>query len=325
MEFPSGHGHFLKLRFYLMVFRAILSTGTRLVSENLGWKSSLFLALLLSKAKEKDRLQKRLTEKSARPTLRHLAYNIFLISQRTRCCLDIVDDEMQIEISKKGITYRFTLIGVPNAAKAPFVHNLTPLTDIFFLGLYDVYDYRDGIVIDIGGYIGDTAVYFVKNGAREVYSYEPNPVNFEYLRKNVNQNGVSQRVKAFNCAVSLERRPLVVPGQAGAGSVFSESGAGTLYDIDNVSPSDLLHEREVVALMKVDCKGCEKELFDISIDEVSQKVMSLIVDAGRLDAQERAKMIARLVKVGFSLDSGPGETLYLKNRSMSQADSSWPD
>src|SRR6266851_1823796 len=191
MDFPSEGGHFLKTRFYLSLLKAVLRNGMNLSPEKLGWKSFLFLALILSKAKDKQRLRRQLTAPSARPLLRHLAYNIFMISQRTKCSVEASGDDMQIEITKKGIAYTFRLIGLPNPAKAPFVHNLTPLTDIFFLDLYDLYDYRGGVVIDIGAYIGDTAVYFAKNGAAEVYSYEPNPINYEYLKKNINLNGVS--------------------------------------------------------------------------------------------------------------------------------------
>jgi FkbM family methyltransferase len=238
-----------------------------------------------------------------------------MISQRTECSLDVSGDDMQIEITKKGIAYTFRFIGLPNPAKAPFVHNLTPLTDIFFLDLYDPYDYRGGVVIDIGGYIGDTAVYFAKNGAAEVYSYEPNPVNYEYLEKNINLNGVAARVKTINCAISIERRLLVVPDKAGAGSVYSNSDMGASYDVGNVKPNDLLHGLQEVSLLKVDCKGCERELlFGESMNEVSKKVKYLIIDAGRLNSEERDKMISELLRAGFSSDSGPSEALYFRNQ-----------
>jgi len=315
MDFPSEGGHYLKIRFYLSLLKAVLLNGMTLSSEKLGWKSFLFLALILSKAKDKQRLKTQLTAPSARPLLRHLAYNIFMISQRTECSLEASGDDLQIEITKKGIAYTFRFIGLPNRAKAPFVHNLTPLTDIFFLDLYDLYDYRGGVVIDIGAYIGDTAAYFAKNGASQVYSYEPNPINYEYLKKNIDLNGVAGSVKTFNYAVSIERRLLVVPDKAGAGSVYSRSEAGASYDVGNVRPNDLLHDLPAVSLLKVDCKGCERELlFGESINEISKKVRCLIIDAGTLNSKERDEMISEVERAGFSSDSGPSEALYFRNQ-----------
>ena len=46
------------------------------------------------------------------------------------------------------------------------------------------------IVLDIGGYIGDTAVYFSKLGASMVYVYEPHPVLYQILTKNIELNNL---------------------------------------------------------------------------------------------------------------------------------------
>src|SRR4029077_48806 len=119
--------------------------------------------------------------------------------------------------------------------------------------------------------------------------------------------------KPFNRAISMERRPLFVPDKAGAGSVYSNLESGASYDVDNLQPNEIFGGQKIIALLKVDCKGCEKELFDESIDKVSKKVKFLIIDAGRLTTQEREKMIARLVSAGFSEDTGPSEALYFRN------------
>lgn len=41
------------------------------------------------------------------------------------------------------------------------------------MGYYDSLRVRDKIVLDVGAYIGDTALFFVSRGARKVYAYEP--------------------------------------------------------------------------------------------------------------------------------------------------------
>jgi FkbM family methyltransferase len=248
----------------------------------------------------------------SRDVLGHLARNIFLINQKSKCHIDFVEQDLIVEISKSGVEYRFIMSVLRKATELPFIHDLTPLTEIFFEGIYDRYDYKGGVVIDIGGYIGDSAVYFAKNGAREVYTYEPNPVNFGYLLKNIDLNGESDRTKAFELAVSRERRELKVPDMGGAGSVFSIHSVAS-YDVKNIDPLAILSERGPVTLLKVDCKGCELELFDVALNQISAKVKYIIADSGRLNSQERTSIINNLQKSGFSLDSDRDSLLYLRN------------
>ncbi|WP_296804207.1 FkbM family methyltransferase [uncultured Methanobrevibacter sp.] len=51
----------------------------------------------------------------------------------------------------------------------------------------NIIDYQDRYVIDIGGNIGDTALYFVKSGAN-VISFEPGKHLYELAVENVNLN-----------------------------------------------------------------------------------------------------------------------------------------
>ena len=48
--------------------------------------------------------------------------------------------------------------------------------------MYGVVDVTDGVVIDIGGFLGETALYFLSGGARKVYVFEP--IYYRYLRRN---------------------------------------------------------------------------------------------------------------------------------------------
>lgn len=314
MEFPFEVGYGLRIKFYFLSFLAVIRNGLSVRSEDLNWREFAFLCLVLSWVKDREKMKKTLSAPGARPMLSQFAKHGFLINQKARCWLDIIDGDLEMEIIKSELEYKFRLNINPNRPKTPFVHDLTPLTDIFYLGLYDRYNYSDGVVVDIGGYIGDTAIYFAKKGAKYVFTYEPNPLNFEYLLKNVHLNKLENSITAYNCAVSMERRRLSVPNMGGAGSVFASRGPN-FYDVENVKPTDLFNLIDSVSFLKVDCKGCELELFDSSFRRVSNKVKSIIIDPGRLSDQQKSEIISNLIACGYHMDKSFMHALYFHNES----------
>jgi FkbM family methyltransferase len=54
----------------------------------------------------------------------------------------------------------------------------------FLLKLYP-FNVEEDIVLDIGGYLGDTSLLWLYKGARNVISMEPLPLHYQYLKKNV--------------------------------------------------------------------------------------------------------------------------------------------
>lgn len=55
--------------------------------------------------------------------------------------------------------------------------------------------------MDIGGYVGDTAIYFAARGATRVILYEAYPYSFKIAQSNVNRNNLGDKIEVNNCAV----------------------------------------------------------------------------------------------------------------------------
>jgi len=76
------------------------------------------------------------------------------------------------------------------------------LADIFIKGEYEVPEVLSGLkgrdVIDVGASVGDTALYFVLNGARKVIAVEPLPNVAKCVEENVNISGLAERAKIVN-------------------------------------------------------------------------------------------------------------------------------
>ena len=87
------------------------------------------------------------------------------------------------------------------------------LAETFVRGDYDVPEVLSGLkgrdVIDVGASVGDTALYFVLNGARKVIAVEPLPKVARCAEENVKLNGITGEVKVINAA--LGSGPVSVP------------------------------------------------------------------------------------------------------------------
>lgn len=296
----------LWFKLYLSLFASAVSNGKWTSGNARGVRSRTALAFVVSKARDKEACREYLSRASS-GELSRLAYNLFLLSQVCRVEVNIADGEFQVGITKADAHFLFKLIPVSRSEKAPFIHDFHPLIDIFIRGEYDFFDVRNGVVIDVGAYIGDTPVYFAKRGAKKVYAYEPNPVNFEFLRKNVAANGVSGIVVPLPFAVSSEKRSLVVPSDMGGGGTYTRKGIDkpsqdVIYDVPNQDPQGLFSPEEPVSLLKLDCKGCEREILTNQLEQLQTLVDHIAVEVERLSEDEIREMILRLAAAGFRLD-----------------------
>lgn len=61
----------------------------------------------------------------------------------------------------------------------------------------------DGTVIDVGGYIGmSSTTFLLEKIFKQSLAFEPSPVNYKLLLKNIENNNLSGSLKAFNIALS---------------------------------------------------------------------------------------------------------------------------
>ncbi len=121
------------------------------------------------------------------------------------------------------------------------------LKEVFLDDVYGAKRRRfDGkIVVDIGAYIGDSAIAFARQGAR-VHAVEPSQLLCSFLRRNLEENGLAAAVTVHpvgladhECEVSTDSDRLR----------FVE---GVSYALTKLPPA--------VELLKLDCEGAEYHL-----------------------------------------------------------------
>lgn len=138
---------------------------------------------------------------------------------------------------------------------------------------------EDSIVIDIGAQIGCFAVKAAKIAKKgKVYCFEPEPQNFNILKKNVKINKLSN-VFYFRKAVTGVQGivKLFIPcehakKQTGEYSIFKFEGRhqNKYLKVQSTSLNSILSDNKIerVDLLKLDCEGAERQILYSASKEV---------------------------------------------------------
>ncbi|NAZ31109.1 MAG: FkbM family methyltransferase [Acidilobus sp.] len=138
------------------------------------------------------------------------------------------------------------------------------LAETFVRGDYEVPEVLSGLkgrdVIDVGASVGDTALYFVLNGARKVIAVEPLPNVARCAEEHLKLNGITDEVKVINAA--LGSGPVSVPCDYDprSSAVFSTLSTSGSCKVPGVTLGDLLSMVDDPYLLKMDCEGCEAQV-----------------------------------------------------------------
>jgi FkbM family methyltransferase len=148
-------------------------------------------------------------------------------------------------------------------------------------------DYKNKTVLDIGGYQGETAVYYWISGAKKVVIYEPFLKNYELIRKNMQLNGVNAEV--HNAGIGEKDGNIKLP-------VFGENESKEeSIAIKNITS---VIEESGADMAKIDCEGAEASLTTVP-DEILRKIPSYMLE---IHSQQIEKdLIAKFTGAGFKV------------------------
>ncbi len=165
------------------------------------------------------------------------------------------------------------------------------------------------IVVDIGGYIGDFALYAAKClNARKVVVCEPSQRNWTLLKKNVADNHYEDRIEAVNKAVTDGEEVMMNVDASDRGQArVSAYGSSDMErkPVPGVTLATLVedHGLKVIDLLKIDCEGGEYTILSTTPSEVFNRIRNIVFEYHEIDGFE-TKLEAvkqRLCEEGFSL------------------------
>jgi len=180
------------------------------------------------------------------------SYACRLQASGNRVSIDVSPERVGLEVN--GVSAVFNIHCV----------NADDIGEIFAGGNYEFPEVLSGLrgrdVIDVGANAGDTALYFILNGARKVIALEPLPNVARCAEENVRLSSATDKVKVINAALSYE--PVSVPCDYDVLSsrYFSTLKGSGPCKVPGVTLGDLLNMVDDPYLLKMDCEGCEAQV-----------------------------------------------------------------
>lgn len=147
----------------------------------------------------------------------------------------------------------------------PFPYGIFELAEAFYDECYGGFDVSNGTVIDVGAFIGDTAIYFAGEGAKKVIAFEPAPPLYEIAIKNVQMNKLENIINVRNEAVGERYGETMLKYEKlwpGLSSTFftARNKSSRYYKVKAIPISDIILGLDQVDLLKIDCEGCEHRI-----------------------------------------------------------------
>jgi FkbM family methyltransferase len=175
-------------------------------------------------------------------------------------------------------------------------------------GNYDC-DCHGKVVLDVGGFQGESAVFFSKMGANKVIIYEPVTANLPFIKENAQLNHVNVEIheegvgeKDGFVAVPYEEdtdnNPFSIVGSSRFG-IISRKGAHEL-EIKVRNAVDVI-DKSGADVAKFDCEGSEKYLIDVPTKTL-RKIEYYIIEAHSSEIKKH--LLQKFQDSRFSLVKG---------------------
>ncbi len=188
--------------------------------------------------------------------------------------------DMNAEIQYGGMSLIFDF-----SKRGPSI--LGNIIEVFSQGVYEPFlkdfDFNKRAVVDIGGALGDTAIYFALKGAKIVYAFEPTPNFYDLACKNVRTNNLEDKCKIINAAVGKEKRDDNLEDQTFKDMFISDPETKE-YD-NNGKKVPMTTLQEIVknfnlsdAFLKLDCEGYEYDIILSAPKDVIRKFEYIIME-----------------------------------------------
>ena len=168
--------------------------------------------------------------------------------------------------------------------------------------IYNYYNVDNKVVLDVGGFLGETAVFFSKMGAKKIIVYEPLKYHIDYIKKNIKLNNINAIIKPFAVSESCGKETWYTTSMEGNFSFgLIRNKSGKAFEINTVSWNYVLNDaiKHKVSLAKVDCEGGEKYLVNAK-DKLIKSIDYWIIEAHSKAIKD--SLLQKFKTNGFNLD-----------------------
>lgn len=165
----------------------------------------------------------------------------------------------------------------------------------------------DTVVLDLGGHIGAFSLAITRLFPQaRVEAYEPTPFTSGYLRRNVEINGLSDRVRVFEAAISARAGVLVMAiaddGSAHNGVMLVGAPGTSSIEVPTTGLGDAFAAAPgPVDLVKFDIEGAEYEAILESSPDLWQSVSRVVMEYHHMPGRSWAELESFFSGVGLEV------------------------
>jgi len=143
-----------------------------------------------------------------------------------------------------------------------FVHMRGSILAIFERGYYGSVDVNGKDVVDVGAYVGDSAIYFALRGARRVIAIEPHPLAYAEMLENIKLNNLENVIIPVNAGVASRPGGLRIKGVDIKSTVSAYHKPSRSGPIPVITLGDVISEYSIAdeSVLKLNCQGCEYDV-----------------------------------------------------------------
>ena len=159
-------------------------------------------------------------------------------------------------------------------------------------------------VLDIGAHVGTfSCLLGAVHPTATVDAFEPSPEASAFLRRNIDENGLADRIRVHEAALAAHSGSAVldVRGEASIHSRLAEHDAGDGTEVRTVSFDDAVESAGGrVELVKLDCEGGEYALYESS-PESWRTVQRVVLEYHAIEGESWADLRAWFGERGLSV------------------------
>jgi FkbM family methyltransferase len=160
--------------------------------------------------------------------------------------------------------------------------DISLVAEIFVRQVYGS-DFNQKVVVDVGAYNGDSAIYFAKRGARLVIGLEPDPRSLELAKENIKLNNLQDKVKLLNVALSTRTGESKLGLNAETPNISQIAENTSIGDsgleVETVTVEEIMRRFNLqkIDFLKMNCEGCEygiiRTLPDNALDSINEIIL----------------------------------------------------
>jgi methyltransferase, FkbM family len=168
------------------------------------------------------------------------------------------------------------------------------------------------VVIDVGAFVGDTAMYFILRGARRVIAVEPHPGAYAEMLDNVKLNNLERVIVPVNAGLASKPGKICIEDVSVEATSATYHGSGNCINaVPAVTLSELISRFNIDvgnAVLKMDCEGCE---YDVILNDYGHVRLfrELILEYHPKSANKSVDDLLRVLSIDYKCEVRGGKDL----------------